>query len=182
MPGANLTVDVVPLASEAPGLTMVVRFPAGFVRDRPGGYTVVEEFVVLAGWLEFEGARQLPGDLVHVPAGLIRTDVRTTDGCTAIAWFGGPADFRTVEELSECRAGVTSTRVADLGRAGWRTSRSSWRLDVDTGCAAGEEALDVANLRWWRHADNHTGAGTGTTVLVRSRHGGHHLLGPDGLE
>src|SRR5690606_31433543 len=111
----------------------------GFVRDVPGGYVDAEEFLVLDGWLELEGVRRVPGHLVHVPAGFVRSHVHTEQGCTALAWFGGPADFVSADRLPPCADGISAIAVAALAgdpaagpsavmSDGWATTRSIWQV------------------------------------------------------
>lgn len=161
MPGANLGVDVVPLASSGDTFAILVRFPVGFERATPGGYFCAEEFVVLDGFVEIEGQRYSRGDLTYIPASFLRTAMRTPEGCTAIAWFGGAAIFRTAEELgdSAVTAGIVSVSLdALLGEDFLVTPEARWSLgDIPT--QADDDGVDLALSTWWHGAADREGLG-----------------------
>lgn len=100
MPGANLGIDLVRLSSAAGAFTMLGRFPPGFERPGPGGYRAAEEFLVLDGALELEGIVVDRGALCTIPAQWVRTVMRSPRGCTVLAWFSGPPDYRPPGELA----------------------------------------------------------------------------------
>lgn len=129
MPGANLDLALVPLASEGEAFTIMGRFPPGFERAARGGYFAAEEVLVLDGYLELEGVRYVPGDLTFVPPNYLRTHLSAPEGCRVLAWFGGPAIFRTEEELG---ARAVSTGI----------------VSVPIGAAAGADFLVTADARW----------------------------------
>ncbi|MFS3126864.1 cupin domain-containing protein [Nocardioides sp. Bht2] len=153
MPGANRGIDVVPLASAQGRTTMVARFPAGFERATPGGYLAAEEVVLLDGFLELEGVRYGAGSWLHIPAGFRRTEMRSADGATALAWFGGAVDFLTPEELPEVVDPITSRDLGSLAvGASWQTPESTWRLGTAADRGQDEEYLDVQGAGWARAA------------------------------
>lgn len=153
MPGANQGVDVVPLASAGVTTTMLVRFPEDFERATAGGYHAAEEVVVLTGELCLEGVAYGPGAWLHLPAGLLRTDMRTAVGATVLAWFGGPIDFRAPDELTPTASGITARELAQLADgATWQTPESNWRLAAGSARRDGEEGLDVSAMTWVRGA------------------------------
>ena len=112
MPGANGPVEAVRLRSGRAPRTLLVRFPAGFVRDTPGGYATVEEFLVLDGELHLDGLALRRGDLTLVPAHRVRHDLHTRDGCTALVCFGARPDFLPPEKLSTSVGEIEVRRVA----------------------------------------------------------------------
>lgn len=161
MDGANGGIDVVPLASHPDDLVMLVRFPPGFVRDVPGGYHAAETFLVLEGELELEGRVLRRGDLTHVPAEYTRQDMRTPDGCTAVAWFSGPAAFVEPPELGECLLQVRTVNVIGTGPGALlATPEAEWSIDDETR----GEGVDLAMTTWAL-----AGPGCPGPVLVRSR-------------
>src|SRR4051794_13506748 len=101
MPGANLGFELVPLASAGETFAILGRFPAGFDRSAVGGYFSAEEFLVLDGSLEIEGQQYVRGDLTFIPSHFLRTRMLSPQGCTVLAWFGGPAIFRTADEIGD---------------------------------------------------------------------------------
>lgn len=154
MPGANQGVDLVPLASSGQTFALLVRFPAGFDRSTPGGYVCAEEFVVLDGFVEIEGRRYGRGDLTFIPAHYLRTSMLAPEGCTAIAWFGGPAVFRTVDELGgeAVTTGIESVALdALLGADFLVTSEARWSVDLDA-TGPDDDGVDLALSRWWHGA------------------------------
>lgn len=154
MPGANMGVDLVPLASAGETFALLVRFPAGFDRSTPGGYVCAEEFVVLDGFVEIEGHRYGRGDLTFIPAHFLRTSMVAPEGCTAIAWFGGPAVFRTADELGDeaVSTGIESVALdALLGDDFLVTSEARWSVDLDV-TGPDDDGIDLALTRWWHGA------------------------------
>ncbi len=148
MPGANLGIDLVRLQSPEGTSTMLCRFPAGFERAGPGGYLVAEEFLVLDGALEVEGTVVHRGALCAIPAGWERTRMHSPRGCTVLAWWSGPADYRPPAELSG-RSGVGLRVVQALDGAGLspllRTGDARWEV-VDALPEAAGRAVDVVDL------------------------------------
>jgi hypothetical protein len=168
MPGASARLDVVRLGS-APGTFAILgRFPAGFERAAVGGYDAAEEFVVLAGELVLDGRRLVRGDLTYVPAGAVRSVMRSERGCTVLAWFTGRADFRTPEELTVTPVGVTTT-VSVLGATVGDVlvvGRASWRLEPDTAAIGPHDDVIDLGLTWWRRGG--VPATTSAPYLVRA--------------
>lgn len=95
MPGANGPVQLRRLHLDRTTLASlsVVRFPTGWVRPITGHYLVGEEFVVLEGRLELNGAVHVRGDWAWLPAGTTRTHTATPVGATALAWFSGVPEW-----------------------------------------------------------------------------------------
>lgn len=156
MDGANAGLDVVPLESAPGALTMLARFPAGFARLTPGGYEVSEEFLVVDGEIELEGVTYGRGALTYIPARHLRTRMSAADGCTVLAWWGGPAEFRTADVLDGAvRDGIVSVRpdaarageVLSAGGAGWTT-----HLAVPAEPLGAGDVVDLALTHWQRVA------------------------------
>lgn len=165
MDGANTGIDVVPLASHPDDFVLLARFPAGFERAVPGGYHAAETFLVLDGSLQIGDLTVTRGDLTHLPAHLVRAPMRTAGGCTALAWFSGPATFLDPGELGECELDVRSVRIDAAGGEGEEvvvldTPEARWST---TGDVVGE-AVDLALTRW-----SSDGAGAPAPALVRTR-------------
>jgi hypothetical protein len=157
MPGANLPIELVPLRSAGEAFTMLGRFPAGFERPGPGGYLAAEEFLVLDGDLELEDVVVGRGDLCAVPARWERTVMRSPGGCTVLAWFSGPADYRPAAEL-DGRAGEGMRRVRLLGSTDdgcvLRTAEARWLVTGPAGPPTARPADVVdADLATWAHLD-----------------------------
>ncbi|WP_122816853.1 hypothetical protein [Nocardioides pantholopis] len=169
MPGANLGLDLVPLASTGETFAILGRFPVGFVRDEPGGYLAAEDFVVLAGHLELEGERYGAGRLTSVPARHLRTRMAAPQGCTVLAWFGGPAVFRDPAEIApHSDEPIRSWDLAALGEdevvstadASWRRCRTAhWRVGVD--------GFDLAGTGWSRSPELWPGSGLPGDLVLR---------------
>jgi hypothetical protein len=113
MPGSNGGIELVPLACASGSFAILGRFAAGFERLTPGGYRCSEEFLVIDGELEFEGTTYVRGDLTVVPAHLLRTGMRSPQGCLLLAWFGGPATFQAPDELDRADGAIVSARTSD---------------------------------------------------------------------
>lgn len=143
MPGANAPFALTRLASAAGTFVLYGRFPAGFTRDVAGGYTVAEEFIVLDGELTIGTATYRRGDLTVIPAGYLRPGMSTVDGCTVLAWFGGPAEFHAAGGLPDAHSdGLVSVPV-DRGLP------RGWTLGSLAAPAAGGDEV-TADLRTWR--------------------------------
>lgn len=149
MPGANLPLDLVRLASPRARFTIHGRFPLGFERLTPGGYQAAEEFLVLEGELELEGRTYTRGDLTVVPPGYRRTEMRSPGGCRVLAWFSGLPDFVGHDRLTPGPDPVVSAAV-HTGAALPSSPGGYW------GCGevpAGTGAVDVISAaldRWSR--------------------------------
>jgi hypothetical protein len=90
MPGASGPVEIALLPPLPDGaFRAYVRFPAGWSRPGPGHYAVAEEVLLLEGDLHMNGESWGAGDWIQIPAGRTRRDSHTTNGCLALAWFGG---------------------------------------------------------------------------------------------
>lgn len=139
MPGANRGVDLVPLRSADGAVTMLCRFPAGFERPGPGGYLAAEEFLVLGGALDVEGAVVERGSLCAIPARWERTLMRSPSGCTVLAWWSGPADYRPPTDLAgrsgagfrvvQVPSGAGASPLLSTEQARWETVESLAVLD-----------------------------------------------------
>ncbi|MFC6152125.1 hypothetical protein [Nocardioides yefusunii] len=164
MDGANVGIDVVPLASHPDDFVILARFPAGFERPVAGGYNAAETFLVLDGELQLNGTTVRRGDLTHVPAEIVRNGMSTAGGCTALAWFSGPATFLTPDELGECTLAVSTERVDDTTPTGavLATPEAHWTL----AAGAQGECVDVGLTRWTVEAAPAVGEGAS---LVRTR-------------
>lgn len=161
MDGANLPLDVVPLASDADEFVILARFPAGFVRDVPGGYHAAETFLVLDGELTLDGHVVVRGDLTHVPAERVRENMHTVGGCLALAWFSGPAAFVPPDQLGASEGDLRTVRVTDAPRGPLLdTPEAAWKIEVST---AGE-SIDPQLSRW-----SLDGTGRRGPLLTRTR-------------
>lgn len=159
MPGANLGLELVPLASAGETFTILGRFPAGFDRPTPGGYFGAEEFLVLDGYLEIEGQRYVRGDLTYIPASFLRTTMQAPEGCTVLAWFGGAAIFRTADELGDgaVTEGVVSVHVdALLAEDFLVTAEARWSVGEQATPNEGD-GVDLAMTTWWHGAADRAG-------------------------
>lgn len=102
----------------------------GRLRPRhPAGYLAAEEFLVLDGLLELESMWHDHGTLVHAPANLLRTDLRAPEGCTVLAWFRGPVEFLTADQLDSVGEPIRSV-VLSKRRPGivLKTAEAAWTL------------------------------------------------------
>ena len=108
-----------------------------------GGYTVAEEFLVLDGELTIGAATYRRGDLTLIPAGYLRPGMSTGDGCTVLAWFGGPAEFHPAADLPGAHSdGLTSVTVDRGLPPGWTLG------SLAAPAATGDEV--TADLCTWR--------------------------------
>jgi hypothetical protein len=164
MPASNLPLRLVRLAAGGDTFAIYARFPAGFERDVAGGYEVDEEFLVLDGSLHLDGAVHRRGDLTHVPAREVRASMSAPEGCTVLAWFGGPADFVPASGLSGPADGRRRTvRVVDAD-PGELLALPAAVWSVRVRAAAGDDVLDLELRHWWRGQP----AGGSGPFLVRS--------------
>lgn len=171
MPGANLGLSLVPLDSDPPTFAILGRFPKGFVRVSPGGYLAAEEFVVLDGYLEIEGARYRSGALVHIPARFLRTEMRAPHGCTVLAWFGGDAEFRTPDYLTPPATSAVSSvdlKVAPTGVV-METEEARWTLIEDGTWPNGAEGFDIDAIGWARTEEDWIGRRPTRMIFRQSR-------------
>lgn len=161
MPGANDDIELVPLACAPGRFTILGRFPAGFERLAHGGYACSEEFLVVDGELEFEGTTYVRGDLTVVPAHLLRTGMRSPQGCVLLAWFGGPADFRAPEELAHADGAVVTVKIWDRSVPLPSSAVGAWTR----GPATHVDVVDVVDLELgsWQRGP----AVAGPSALVR---------------
>lgn len=153
MPGSNGGIELVPLASATGLFTIVGRFRAGFERLATGGYRASEEFLLLEGELELEGVTYRRGDLTVVPADYARTEMRSPSGCVLLAWFGGPADFRSADELGECHDIIASIPTVGATAGLPSSDVADWTVGdplVSNGGAAVVEVVDAGLTRWVR--------------------------------
>ena len=156
MTGANMGVEVVPLASFGDTFAILCKFPAGFQRTTAGGYVVAEEFILLSGELQLEEVVFQPGQLAFVPAHYLRTNMTSPDGALALAWFGGPAIFRAPEELSNAAISgeIPSTMIHSMTVSDpFHTSEASWYIRQFSGnedLVMQSDLIDVG-LNIWRH-------------------------------
>lgn len=156
MPGSNGGIELVPLAAPEGHFSILGRFPAGFERLTPGGYHASEEVLVLDGELLLEGATYRRGDLAVVPAELVRTDMRSPQGCVVLAWFAGPADFRPADDLGTCTDVVTAVRVPGDGPRLASSEVAEWTVGdalVPGGAVTTFEVVAADLSRWQRGPD-----------------------------
>lgn len=145
MEGADRGIDVVPLASHRDDLVMLARFPAGFVRGVEGGYHAAETFLVLEGSLELGGRIIRAGELAYVPGEFVRSAMSAPAGCTALAWFSGPATFLPPSELDEC---VLPLRTVQVAGAATGLLLSTPEADWHVVESFDGETVDVAMTVW----------------------------------
>lgn len=154
MPGATEPLDLVRLAAAENEFAILGRFPAGFQRSAPGGYRAAEEFLVLCGELELEGRVAARSSLCFVPAHHVRAPMRSPTGCTVLAWFSGPADFRVPAELSPAcgsRMSTVDVRTALSSGELLRTEDVRWTLADGPPPGGWPDTVDVVDLaltRW----------------------------------
>ncbi|GAA0715588.1 hypothetical protein Drose_23750 [Dactylosporangium roseum] len=164
MPGANRGIELVRLDSTGDTFAILGRFPAGFERVRPGGYLAGEEFIVLTGFLDLEGVRRHPGDLTYVPPRFLRTDMRAPEGCTVLAWFGGPAVFRPAEQLDGAvMDGIVTVSVKGAAAGPLlSTPGADWVVHApgEPVTEAEGDSVDVG-LTWWHRLAAGAPAGPG---------------------
>ncbi|GGM45982.1 hypothetical protein ACFFX1_22045 [Dactylosporangium sucinum] len=164
MPGANLGLELLRLDSTGDTFAILGRFPAGFERIRPGGYLAAEEFIVLTGFLDIEGVRRHPGDLTYIPPRFLRTDMRAPEGCTVLAWFGGPAVFHSAERLDGAVTdGIVTVSVQDAAAGPLlSTPAADWVVFAPGEPVTEAEGDSVAvGLTWWHRLSAGTPPGTG---------------------
>ena len=167
MPGSNLPLELVRLDASDDVLAMYAHFPQGFERPTSGGYEVAEEFLVLDGELRLDDWVLHRGDLSYVPAGTLRRTMSSATGCTVLAWFGGPANFRPAAELVPDETGgdrrTLSVLDAPVGEL-LAVSSATWTIHADAstvGCA--DDVIDLGLQGWSRTADRRAGR-----LLVRT--------------
>lgn len=161
MEGANLPLEVVPLASDADEFVILARFPAGFVREVAGGYHAAETFLVIDGELTLDGRVVRRSDLTHVPAARVREKMHTDGGCLALAWFSGAATFVPPDELGESDGDIRTVHVTDAPRGLLLdTPEATWSIAFATD----GESVDPGLSRW-----SLAGTGRRGPLLTRTR-------------
>ena len=187
MPGSNGPVELARLPSmDDNAFRAFVRFPAGWARPGAGHYAVPEEFLVLEGGLSLDGRTWHAGGYAWIQAGRVRTGSRSTAGCLAFAWFGGPPRWVVGDAAAPATdvdlqlAHWRDAPLSDLGdglharvlRAG--TEHSTWVVEeaalgklAKLGAAC--EALSLVDHTWtWNEPADAT-ASRGGALLVRTR-------------
>jgi hypothetical protein len=96
IPGGSIPVALASLRRDpdSRATTSMVRFPAGWTRVGTGSYESAEEFIVLSGELEMNGARFRTGDWVFVPPDVSRARTIAHGDVLAFARFYGPARWK----------------------------------------------------------------------------------------
>lgn len=154
MPGSNMDLDMVRLDADAPTFAILGRFGPGFERLQRGGYHHAEEFIVLDGYLELEGIRLNVGDLTLVPPIYLRTRMLAPEGCTVLAWFGGPAIFRDEQDLgTPCSDPIVTVPIRSAAAGTLLTAPESvWTKHDSESVVDGldGELIDVGLTRWQR--------------------------------
>lgn len=153
MPGANLPFDLVRLASPRDRFTILGRFPAGFDRSEPGGYTSSEEVLVLDGDLTIEGVTYGRGDLAVVPAMYLRRSMSSVAGCRVLAWFGGPALFQPPDELEPTDDVIMSLPALEVAGPLLDSPVGAWGVGAAPEGPGPLEVVDSDLGRWQRGAD-----------------------------
>jgi hypothetical protein len=169
MPGSNLPLELVRLDAVGDVLAMYAHFPQGFERPTSGGYDVAEEFLVLDGELRLDDWVLHRGDLSYIPAGTLRRSMSSATGCTVLAWFGGPANFRPAAELVlDAAAGdrrTLSVLHAPVGEL-LAVPSATWTVHADASTVgSADDVIDLGLQSWSRTADWRAGR-----LLVRSAH------------
>jgi hypothetical protein len=136
MPGGSGPVELAMLPRLADGaFRAFVRFPAGWSRPGPGHYPVAEEVLLLEGDLELSGRAFSPGAHAWLPAGWLRTGMRTRAGCLVFAWFAKAPRWIPGESMAVASdAPPHETRMVDgqlvrilaAGRETLRMGDRSW--------------------------------------------------------
>lgn len=157
MPGAATPVELARLPRLADGaFRAFVRFPAGWSRAEAGHYPVAEEFLVVEGDLQLNGATWEAGGYAWIPAFRARRDLGSRSGCLVFAWFGGPPDWRAG------RAPANEPASGDRAFAHWREAPAidgvhvlhegpghrSWVAQGGASGAAALEIMDWTTRRW----------------------------------
>lgn len=143
------------LGSAAAGWSvLLVRFPAGWERPEEGCYDVLEEFVILDGWLEMSGRRWSQGSYGLVPAGALRARTRSDGGALALAYFPGAPGWQPRQWWSDAAeivglpldaeptGGGVTLRDDSYGRTDWTARRAELAPGTEI------EQLDVAPALW----------------------------------
>ena len=169
MPGANLNLELVPLEAHGNAFTILGRFPPEFRRMEAGGYRAAEDVLVLAGRLELEDQSYETGDLVHIPAGYLRTSMFSPDGCLVLAWFSGPADFRPPDELHAVTAGLRSVKPASADGCVLATDVSRWSVVDAPDRPMDADAVDLQLTMWTRAGAEWPGAQP-RRIVTRTAH------------
>lgn len=98
------------------GLWSIVDFPPRWQRPRSGRYDQPEEVLWLDGSFHMSDVAYSGGGWAWLPSGFRRTDSRA-DTATALAWFGGPANWTGDARQTDSTARaphVAATTVADV--------------------------------------------------------------------
>ncbi len=106
-PGASAPANVTILRRdpETGGLASLVEFPPGWNRAEAGTYDVAEEMLVLDGEIQMSGLECPLGTYLWNAPGTPRYDSRSDLGAHVLAFFAGPAEWRTLTE-EQARAAV----------------------------------------------------------------------------
>ncbi len=168
MPGSGVALQLVRLDAPNDTLAMYARFPAGFERATRGGYDVPEEFVVVDGELVLEGVTLRRGDLTYVPERKVRRGMSSEIGCTVLAWFGGPAEFRPEADLDPFEAPTQTVSVLDAPHGVLLdVPPATWSvLTCDAATSVDDDVIDLY-LRGWSRGGSHTDGSA--PLLVRRR-------------
>lgn len=152
--GAKSPAELVRLAKSTNTTAMMalVRFPAGWERPESGTADRAEEFLVLAGQVELSGVMIEAGETALITPGAVRSGMRTTDGCTIVAWFSAPPTWDPRDTPSLDGKGIVTTS----GEQAYRETRDdipgSVRVEqslaggiADTEC----DVLALGSRQWW---------------------------------
>lgn len=119
--------------------SILIRYPPGWRREGPEHLEAAEEFYVLDGALEINGAVFSHDVYGHLPAGLTRTTMSAPEGAVALTFFDrepvfrpGPGDGGALTRIDALHTpwdmSLNDPKLAHLG-----ISRKDLRLDPDTG-------------------------------------------------
>ena len=102
--------------------TTIMRYPAGWRRNRPGYLGCHEEILVLDGAVTINGARYGHHAYAHLPRGWMRHDQASPSGATALTCFSATPDWcdgAPPEGLFDPKLLVTRTDISADGLEGW---------------------------------------------------------------
>jgi hypothetical protein len=174
MPDANAPVRLARLGSMQPDhFWALVAFPAGWQRERPGHYSVDEDFLLLQGDLTINGVGWQAQEHGFVPAHTLRIQTESQQGCGACArfhgrpqWHSGEAaqvpmddirhqpDWRSIAPMKVIGNEIAHMVFEHAGMAHGVMPQSTWLAMRESGVAieafdlsSGLESIDLATAQ-----------------------------------
>lgn len=157
-PGA--TAKLLSHDNDSKAVTVILRYPAGWLLDQEHHVDSDEEIYILSGALTINDIRYEEGDYAFLPAGFSRTTMTTGDGADVMTFFEGPHNrvagpapdglyddrklVDRVQSKSVTWGGANDPKVASAGVKYLALSRdpdtgdTTWLLDIDETGMTGE--------------------------------------------